>query len=316
MSRRACLACLAIAPLVAACGGGGLPDGGTPANSAEGFTLTARAGLYETGGRRGLALVATLRDGAGRGPATPWSMTLRPPSGDVIALVYDDGSDGSFQAWWWESVEPATGPFQLTAQGTHSTITLPFEIADRAGLAPPRPGLTPDGNAIAWEAPAGAVAYACRFYAGPALAATTSPSPEARCDLGGLGDGSYTASVLAFTVDLAGLAADRGPAPALPAGFHVAQGRFGFVRGTGTVGHQLRTAGGALNFGTTAGGLALWIALGTPDGKPPAESWTVSVVGPGMSPSAPLTAVYPAGAAQRLLWSYDLLPRVDRKSVV
>lgn len=299
-----------------ACGPGA---GGDTADSrigtAGGFTLVARAGLFETGSRRGLALLLTLRDAAGRGPPAPWSIELRPPSSrDPVRLDYTDPAEGSFVARWLEELAPEAGRFWLSASGEPGKIALSFEIRDRAGLPPPQPRY--DGKWLVWDAPPGAGSYLCRIYSGGALVASMAPSPIPACDPTGLDDGSYTASVVALSVDLAALAADRSAAPELAETFHVSEARVGFLKGESAPGFQLHAAGGSLNFGPQSGGVAVWLALGTSTGGPPAEEWTVSSVGPGISPSSPLLVSFPPGAFQKLSWSYDLTPRSGTYTVI
>ncbi|MHB8878196.1 MAG: hypothetical protein ACYC8T_31255 [Myxococcaceae bacterium] len=227
-------------------------------------------------------------------------------------LLYDDRSDGSFMAWWWEDLAPEEGVFTLEAVGAPGSLALQFELADRTGIAPPQPTMT--GDSLQWSPLEGAASSSCRFYQGSILVSSTAPSGGLSCNASSLGDGAYTAVVQATSADLPALAADRTQLPALPEAFHVAEGRIGFSRGP-TGGCQIRAAGGKLNFGSAAGGLAIWVALGIPDGGAPAEEWTLSVVGPGLPSASSLNASYPAGSFQRLLWSYDAQPRAGTYTV-
>ncbi|MBI3184180.1 MAG: hypothetical protein HYZ28_18765 [Myxococcales bacterium] len=273
--------------------------------------MQVRAGVYDSGSRRGLSLLATLRDGAGQGPSTPWSLKVLGPSGtEVAAPTYDDSSPGSFSAWWWETLAPQLGRYRVQARGPEgAAIELPFEVPDWAGLDAPSPTLSTDGASLVWTAVSGAASYSCRFYSSGILEGLSSPDASPSCATRGLPDGSYSTAVLAFQTDLRALAAESGPSPALPAAFSISEGRVGFAKGGAASGKKLSAAGGALNFGPSAGGLALWVSLAEPGGGAPTAEWQLSIVGPGLSPSAPWLATYPPGARQRVFWSYELQPR-------
>jgi hypothetical protein len=114
--------------------------------------------------------------------------------------------------------------------------------------------------------------------------------------------------VLAFSVDLEALAADRSQRPALPEAFHVSEGRLAFVLGdTAQTTFRANAVGGALYYGRVQPGLALWLRLTQPDGTPSPEGWSVELVGPGLTAEAPLRFTYPPGVRQHLIWSYDAL---------
>jgi hypothetical protein len=134
---------------------------------------------------------------------------------------------------------------------------------------------------------------------------TSSASPS--CDLSALPSGAYQVSVLALSADLSALAASGAQTPSLPARFDVAETRLALVRPTpGAPALNVAAAGGALQYGSAAPGLAIWLSITQPDGTPTQAAWSVSVSGPGLPADAPLAFGYAAGEARALVWSYDV----------
>lgn len=304
---------------VIACGGSGPAEPPVPptVDTSGGYTLVLRGGVFDDGTRRGLSLLATLRDAAGKGPQTPWSLSVRAPSGlDVADVDYFDSSSGSFMAWWWGAVAPETGKFRVSAIGPDgASIDLPFEVLDRNGIASARPSLATDARSLVWEAAPGASAYVCQVTASGSTLITTAPSTNRACDVSTLPEGAYVASVLSLSVDPAELSANAAQRPVLPA-FDVAAGVLGFSRSSTSPSVQLRAAGGTLNFGRLNPGLAFWVSVANADGTPPTAEWTVSVTGPGISSSNPLVATYAASRPQLTFWSYDLTARAGTYVVI
>lgn len=277
-----------------------------PARLGE-HAVTARLGAYDSGSRRGLSLLVTARDAQGRGPSTPWTLTLRSPHGDELATgIYDDSSTGSFVAYWWESVPAEFGTYSLDLTSARGQMMLPLLFWTAPGLSPPSPVFDGPSSTVTWPPVSGAGAYACTISRGAAPVTATAPAADTHCDVGGLEDGSYLASVRAFAVDLVALAADPRPEPPLPASFDIAESQLGFAKGGSGV--QLRAAGGELRYGPVTGGLAVWLSLAGLDGLPPASSVPLTIQGPGL-PASGLTASYPAGASQHLVLAYEARPR-------
>ncbi len=301
-----------ITALIAACGdkpGEALED----AESA-GFLLQATAGTYNDGsGHQGLALLTTLRDSRGHGPREPWTATLSDATGPLpVSFSYEEssGAQGSSQAaWWWPSVSVAAGAnYRLSmapAGGDAAIVSIP--VPDSAGLPLPRVDLSSEGTHLTWTAVPGAARYTCRVYSGTAPQLLRS-TVETSCALDGLPPGNYSASVLAFSVDVEALAADGSQRPVLPESFHVSEGRLAFVLGnTAETTFRANAVGGALYYGRLQPGLALWLSLTRPDGTPSIAGWSVELVGPGLTTESPLRFTYPPGVSRHLIWSYDVL---------
>lgn len=271
-----------------------------------GFHVRARLGGYTDGsGRVGAALLVTLRDEAGHGPSAPWQLQLSDAAGPLVApFSYDDTGAHSFRAWWWPEAQAALGrtyTLRLTAPGGDA-VDLPVPLG-LTTLDTPQPALSADGARLEWAPVPGALAYACEVYAGGALQlALTTPEPG--CDVGALPSGSYGASVVALGADLAALGADGSAGPDLPAAFAASEGHLAFARGQGAA-VVARTAGGAIAYGRTQPGLAVWFALAASDGTPDAAAWSVEVSGPGIPADAPLAFTYPAGTRSLLFWDYE-----------
>jgi hypothetical protein len=287
--------------------GGQLPPGAIQVGS---LTLSTRAGVFTADGREGLALLVLLRDGAGHGPASPWSLVLRGPGQEELKrLIYDDASDASFMAFWWADLAPEPGTYTLEALGEQARGTVRFEIAGRTGLGAPAPVLATEGGALTWSPVDGASVYRCVFSRDGARVASTSLSAEPRCDPGVLGAGLYAATVEAFSVDLSSLGTQPGPSPTLPDAFHLASAQLGFARGEAGTTLQLRAAVGRLAYGPVSGGTLLWAALTDGQGQPPAQDFVVQLSGPGIPSGAPLRLTYPAGEAQVVWPLYELVQR-------
>lgn len=287
------------AMLAASCGSG---------SSDEGFALQARGGTYVDGsGRLGLAVLTTIRNADGGGPALEWSGSLTGPVGLVGGtVVYSHPGAGSWFAAWWPEEPGYAGSYslELSPAGAGGLET-GFEIGAGTGIAPPVPSPSEDGSSISWGAAAGAAAYECRVYDDAGLVLQWLGSGTA-CDLSALPAGAYAASILAYSTDLATIAATTTQRPALPARFDVAEARLAFSRIDGAVpAAVLAVAGGGFHDGTSwAGrGLAVWISILNSDGTPTAVPWSVKVVGPGLPATAPMTFTYPARFSRIMVWS-------------
>jgi hypothetical protein len=306
---RSLLTILCMAFVWAATGCGDSTQPGTDVPMAAGYALRLRGGAYTDGsGRSGLALLATLRDEHGQGPAEAWSATLSDEAGPVVPLFsYEDTAKGSHGAWWWPSAAAVPGrKYTLTltrADGTAVSAAFQLDVSQVPHL--PRVGLSEDGNRLTWEAVPGALGYACRIFSSGQLQHSTLQTSTG-CDVSNLPPGSYSAAVLAFSADLSALAQDLKQMPELPAGFSVSEGRLAFARsGTPASTLKLSMAGGALYYGRTQPGLALWLGITQADGNPTPEAWSIEVVGPGLAAGSPLRFTYPPAAHTHLVWSYD-----------
>jgi hypothetical protein len=272
------------------------------------YELDVRGGTYQDGsGRIGLAVLASLRDGSGLGPAAPLAATVSDGTGPLAEATYAAGGAGSYAAWWWPEVAVRDGErYALDATAASGSYRAEFSATTAGGLDVPAPALAPDGASLSWPDVVGAASYACRVYQGGALQLEALVHTPA-CDVSALPPGAYAASVLALTADLAAIAASGDRSPPMPARFDVSEGRLAFVRPGGTApAVTLAAAGGALDYGTSTPGLAVWLSIRAPDGTPTANAWDVSVVGPGLSAAAPLTFTYPAQFPRQMVWSYDV----------
>ncbi len=289
-----------VAGALAACGGG--------SSRAGAYALQARAGTYDDGsGRLGLAVLATVRDASGAGPAAPSSASIADGAGTLAAAQYAGPGPGSYAAWWWPEIAVRTGePYVLTVGDGPDALRVSLPGPAAGGVPVAVPVVAADASRIDWPAVPGAASYACRVYAGGALqldAVSRAPG----CDLSALPPGGYEASILAFGADLVELAASASPAPALPARFDVSEARLGLARPSpGGAGLRLLAAGGAFDFGTSQRGLAAWVSISNTDGTPTSQAWTVSIVGPGLPASAPATFDYFAYLPRQMSWSYDV----------
>lgn len=105
--RHARAACVLFVAFAAACGERSSP---APAR----YALEAIGGTYNDGsGLPGIAVLATLRDAAGEGPATTWTGTLGDASGTRAEAAYADPASGSYAALWWPDVPFAASTYTL-----------------------------------------------------------------------------------------------------------------------------------------------------------------------------------------------------------
>ncbi len=293
---------VAAATLFAGALGFQLACGGHP--SPPPYALEASGGTYSDGsGQPGVAVLATLRDAAGAGPAAAWSGTLSDGSGPRASVTYADGSVGSYAALWWPDLWFAPGNYVLALQSGDESARVPFSITDGSPLPFPQVVLSADGATISWTAVAGAAAYECRVDDAGGLVRAAAGA-IASCAVGDLPDGAYQASILACSTDLAAIGADHTQHPVLPARFDVSEARLSFLRsGTAPV-VVLQAAGGAIDWGGGQRTLALWLSILNADGTPNANAWTVSVTGPGLPASSPIAFTYPGNFRRLLSWSY------------
>lgn len=277
----------------------------------DGYTLQARGGTYVDGtGRLGLAVLTTLRDGDGAGPADAWSGTLSGPAGTVGAGVTyaSPGARSWFTTVWPE--EPAyAGTYELgLAAPDGSALSSAFELSEGYGIPPPQPAASEDGSSISWPAVPGASAYEC-VVLGEAGPAARSLTPATTCDLGGLPAGSWIASVFAYSADLTAIAASASATPALPDRFDVSEARLAFRREDGSPPvAALAAVGGGFHDGTSwpGRGLAIWVSILNGDGTATAEPWAVEVVGPGLPATGALTLTYPANFSRLMVWTASI----------
>lgn len=272
------------------------------------YRLAVRGGTYQDGsGRIGLAVLATLRDRSGAGPATSWAATVSDGTGPLAETVYAGVGPGSFAAWWWPEIPVRDGErYAVDAASEALSLRTEFSASTSGGLALPKPALSADATVLTWPAVEGAAGYACRVYADGAPQLDVNVR-DPSCDLSALPPGAYVASVLAFTADLAAIAVSGAQQPGLPAQFDVSEARLAFVRPDEiTPAVTLSAAGGAFDFGTSTRGLAVWLAIHAADGAPTATPWDVTIVGPQLPASAPVAFTYPALFPRQMVWSYEI----------
>jgi hypothetical protein len=128
-SHRRWAAVITFSALCAACGGGGSPA----------HRVQATLGTYDDGsGRTGLALLATVRDASGAGPAEPWRVTVRTPEGaEAARFEYPAGGPGSVLARWTPAAAPSEGEWEIVAEGGGETLRA-ARRSPRAGCRRPR----------------------------------------------------------------------------------------------------------------------------------------------------------------------------------
>ncbi len=305
-ARQCCVAAILGAGL-AACGASDTPPpaGGGPVVQG-GYTITVRAGVTDYGsGRRGLALLAAVRDEDGAGPSAEWDAELLGSAGIVTAgaITYHAPGPGSYVAWTWPKLAVnTTEQLQLRIGPTPLDLAaVPFTAAPPAtSLGIPQPRLALDGRTVQWPAVAGAAAYRCMISGQGGMAERLGTTPS--CDVAALAPGSYVVQVQALSVNLAALGANTARSPALPSRFDVAEGRLGIlVPDAGGTPLQLVAAAGALRFGGVAY-IAVWTSITAPDGTPTGAAWSTGVrlIGGSAMDSATLMP-YPAAAPRALL---------------
>jgi hypothetical protein len=298
--RHARAACVLLVVVAAACGERSSP---APAR----YALEAVGGTYDDGsGLRGVAVLATLRDAAGAGPATTWTGTLADASGARAQAAYaDSASGGSYAALWWPDVPFASTTYTLALGSADESASASIVVAAGGVGAIPAPALSADGATLSWASGAGVASAECRVTNGSAVVRSTVGAATS-CAVGDLPDGAYQASALEYSVDLAALAADASQHPTLPGRFDVAEGRIAFLRAGGAPVAVGAAAGGAIDSGIGVRTLATWLSIGNADATPTALTWAVTIAGPGIDPSVPLAFSYPANFPRLLVWSYDV----------
>lgn len=323
--------------MLAACGSGGSGSSGssdgtigsdgtvggdntTPANVGGGFTLLASGGTINDGvGDNGLALLATLRDSSGVGPGLSggWQITITGPGmTQPLTVSYDDGSPSSYQLWRWESLNPATGIYMVTASNGTITLSSSFTIDSTSSMQ--RLALTKSGSTLSWSPLSGAGSYYYRVTDGtgstvasgylngdPSLTTYFFPLPT-------LADGSYLVEVLAHTQSLPLLMNDPSSEPSLPPQENISVSQMGLAIAGGAGGsYDLTAKGGILYLGNDSAnveqyGLAVWSSILTSTATPPAGDWTVAVTGPEIT--TPLTFTYPGTNSHYLYWDFATPP--------
>ena len=80
-------------------------------------------------------------------------------------------------------------------------------------------------------------------------------------------------------------------------------------------GYSLNARGGVLNEGYGNHGIAVWASIITAPTNssavsptPPAGDWNVTVTGPGIANTAPITFTYPRGDSQYVFWDFEIIP--------
>ncbi len=281
------------------------------ARSDSGYVLQARGGTYVDGtGRLGLAVLSTLRDTHGSGPSGEWTGSIVGPVGAVGGSVaYAVPGAGSWSAAWWPEEPSFEGSYTLDLRSPDGNgLSTGFDVVSGTGLAPARPSVADGDSSLSWSAVPGAASYECLVYAGVEVALRALVGAPG-CDLSALPEGSYTASVLAYSADLAALAGETSPRPPMPGRFDVSEARLAMTRTASSPAPAvLRVAGGAFDDGTSSPtrGLAVWASILNADGTPTAVTWTVEVVGPGLSAAAPLRFTYPANFSRLMIWAAEV----------
>lgn len=297
--RHARAACVLFVAFAAACG-----ESSRPARAR--YALGAVGGTFDDGsGLPGIAVLATLRDAGGAGPATTWTGTLADASGPRAQVTYADASPGSYAALWWPDVPFASDTYTLALGSGDESASATFPVAAGGALEIPLPTLSTGGATLSWSATAGAAGFGCRIANGTVVVRSTVGAGTT-CAVGDLPDGAYQASALAFSADLAALAADGSQRPALPDRLDVAEAQIGFLRAGGAAVAVAAAAGGAIDSGVGARTLATWLSIGNADAMPTALTWAVTIAGPGIDPLAPLAFSYPASFPRLLVWSYEV----------
>ncbi|HSN11183.1 MAG TPA: hypothetical protein VLS51_03605 [Propionibacteriaceae bacterium] len=262
-------------------------------------------------GALGIAVLATLRDDGGNGPGARWSGPLVGPAGSAAGdFAYFAPGAGSWVAAWWPGDPAYAGAYSLElSDGSGATMVTGFDLGSGVGLPPPEPTWTEATSTLTWGQVPGAAAYECRVLGADGVSRAWLGSGTT-CDMGALGEGAYTASVIAYSADLPSLAASGEMAPLLPERFDVSEARLAFARNGATApAGRLAAAAGTWHDGTdwTGKGLALWVSILDADGAPATTPWSVEVVGPGMPPATPLTFAYPAGYSRIMVWTSAIL---------
>jgi hypothetical protein len=282
----------------AACGG--------QRSSPPPYALEAVGGSYDDGsGLRGTAVLATLRDAAGAGPAAGWSGTLSDGTGPRASVTYADGSSGSYAALWWPDLPFAPGGYALALASGSNAARSSLSIADAAPLVAPQVVLSADGTTLSWNGVVGAASLECRIATAGGLVRRAAGALSS-CAVGDLPDGTYQASILAYSTDLAVVAAGSAQRPALPGRFDVSEGRLSFLRVGAAPVVVLAAAGGAIDIGLGERTFAVWLSILDSDGTPNSNAWAVSITGPNLPSTSSFAFTYPGSFSSLLSWSYDL----------
>ncbi len=306
---------------LASCGGGGGSGSSGPANVGGGYTLQVAGGTFNDGsGTNGLVVLATLRNSGGNGPAMPWTLSITGPGlGAPLVVTYDDGSQSSYMTWWWENFNPLSGSYTATATDGNTTLVYQFSLKASSNLS--QPALNKTSSTISWNSITGAGSYYYRVTDGAGADVMTpgyfSADPLQTTysfQLPVLTDGSYLVEVYAQTTDRVALQNNTSGAPTLASQENMSLGAMDFVQGGG---YSLDSRGGVLyegqnpaNANADTYGLVVWssILTTTTTPTPPAGDWTVSVTGPGISNSAPITFTYPRTDSQYVYWDFGTVP--------
>jgi hypothetical protein len=309
---------------LSSCGGGG--GGGAAAapvtNAGGGYTLEASGGTLNDGaGAKGLVVLAALRDSAGNGPASPWILSITGPGFDApLTVSYDDGSPASYMTWWWEKFNPLSGVYTATATDGVTTLAYQFNLSSTSNLS--QPTLNKISSTISWSTIAGVGSYYYRVTDGtgndvitPGYLSSDPLQTTYSFDLPYLADGSYLVEVYAQTTDRGALQNDPSSAPALAPQENMSLGAIDLTQGGG---YSLSAKGGVLYEGQYSGvdnfGLVLWTSILTAPtdsasaSTPPAGDWTITVTGPNISNSTPITFTYPRTDSQYSYWDFGTVP--------
>ena len=306
--------------------GCGKKGGGSsaPKNVGGGYTLEVSGGTLNDGtGINGLAILATLRDSSGNGPAMPWTLSITGPDfGAPLTVSYDDGSPSSYMSWWWSGFGPFSGAYTITATNGSTTLTYNLNIDASHNLS--QPTLNKSGNTISWNSVTGAGSYQYRVTDGtgtdvisgyiaaePLLSTYSLQLPSV------MSDGSYLVRVFAQTTNRVALQNDSLASPTLASQENSSLSQMDFVVGGTGSGYSLDARGGVLYEGlfssgtgtpTDQYGLVIWASLLTNASPttPPAADWTVSLTGPGIT--TPLKFTYPGTYAQYVYWDFGTMP--------
>ncbi len=302
--------------------GGSMPS---PSNVGGGFTLVASGGTLDDGsGVNGLAVLVTLRDESGNGPAIPWTLSITGPGfAAPLSISYDDGSPSSYMAWWWDSFDPQPGRYTATATNGATVLTYAFEI-NTTTINLSQPTLNKSGSIISWNTVPGAGSYYYEMTDGSHALPITSGYFESdplvsqySFSIPTLENGSYLVSVYALTNNRFTLSSDSASWPSLPVQNNDSLATIDFVQGGTGSGYVLDARGGVLYEGLySAGsetpadyyGIVIWTSIVTTStpSTAPAGDWNLTVTGPGITTA--LTFSYPRTDSHYIWWDFGTIP--------
>lgn len=322
------LSCLLILT-AASCGGGGSSP---PPNVGGGYTLQVAGGTLNDGsGTSGLVVLATLRDDAGRGPTSNWTLSITGPGIDdsaPLVVEYTDYLPGSYMSWEWAEFDPIPGTtYRATAMNAGGTVTLRYTFAVASStLQRPIPGATPSTNSISlsWSSINNAHSYSyevCSPSSKCVSGLTTTPSATADFSSFGssLETGDHLVRIRAYSSDRKAISDSASAAPPLASPENVSDYSFSCpVNGDpNAASYALNAAVGVMDFGlrgpgnTPINGLTIWTSIRY-NNAAPAGNWNVTVT----DPSGYITNyLYPAAEDHHLYWYYGIEPLIGTYTI-